>query len=143
MTDKSKIMRGLYDKEVQMKKSVGENIALLRKLNGMTQKELAEKTFMNVSKIKNIEKDAISVTQEDMERICENLQVSVMALFFKIRVDMANCDERTGLTNTTIVILKKLNQENKPAINMLNRMFNHKRLKLIVSIINLIMNCDE
>ena len=55
------------------KKTIGKFISALRRANGMTQKELAEKTGIRQSNISRIESGACSPTSETLARIAAGL----------------------------------------------------------------------
>ena len=55
------------------KKTIGSFIAALRKANGLTQKELAEKTGIRQSNLSRIESGTCSPTVETLSRIATGL----------------------------------------------------------------------
>ena len=64
-----------------MKATIGANIVKVRKLNGISQKYLAEKIGISSQGLLKIEKGAVSPKAETLERISEVLCVTPNQLF--------------------------------------------------------------
>ncbi len=126
MSEKIKIVQEKYDCKINVQKTVGENIKMLRESQNMTQEKFAENLFMNVRRISKIENNQVEPTSGEMLRICEVLQVSVLALFFNVRINEVYCDNRTGLSIETIHWLITLNRSNHRFIKILN-LLSHKQ----------------
>ncbi|WP_098749496.1 helix-turn-helix transcriptional regulator [Paenibacillus sp. EZ-K15] len=62
-------------------KMIGERIKQLRKKQGMTQEELAEKAGINASYIGTVERGERNISIETLEKIIEGLGVSSAAMF--------------------------------------------------------------
>ncbi|WP_433941855.1 helix-turn-helix domain-containing protein [Paenibacillus lautus] len=62
-------------------KLIGERIKHLRKEQGMTQEELAEKAGINASYIGTVERGERNISIETLEKIIEGLGVSSTAMF--------------------------------------------------------------
>ncbi len=140
MTNNSIIIRGKNDEKINKKISVGLNIKQLRRMMGITQKELARDTFIDSRRISKIENEDLSPTIGEMERISVVLQVSVLALFFNVKVAEVNCDRKTGLNENAIQWLTKLNRNHHEFIDMLNALavVNPKSFNFIYDAIKLI-----
>ena len=64
-----------------MKSTIGANIVKIRKLNGISQKYLAEKIGMSSQGLLKIEKGAVSPKADTLKRISETLCVTPNQLF--------------------------------------------------------------
>lgn len=120
MTKNSIIVKGMCDKHILRGKSVGDNIKHLRDCHRMTQRILADKTYININRIRKIESDELTPSLDEAKRICEVLQVSVLALFYDVRIGEINCDSKTGLNENTVQWLAKLNRDKHDFIKIIN-----------------------
>jgi len=128
MSEKIKIVRGKYDCEISNHKTIGENIKILRQNQNMTQEKFAESLFMSVRRISKIENNQVELTYGEMMQICDVLQVSVLALFFNVKINEILCDSKTGLNRNSIQWLTRLNYDNHGFIKMLNYLSTKPRL---------------
>lgn len=64
-----------------LKKGLGDNIKLLRKMKGITQEQLAELIEVDQRQLARIEAGESFATAETLEKISENLNVSIKILF--------------------------------------------------------------
>ena len=88
-----------------LKKGFGENVKFIRKSRNLTQEKLAELINIDQRQLARIEAGESFVTAETIEKICENLSVTVKDLF--------NIENNENLTFDVINIknnnFKKLN----------------------------------
>ena len=119
---KFKFKAGRCDEVIDFNKSVGWNIRNLRKYHGYTQKEFADSTYIDVKRIRRYEKDEDIAITSEMKIICEKLEVSYMALFFRNTIDEIIVDDRTGLSSNTIKWLEMQRRSNNGFIDFLNKL---------------------
>lgn len=116
------LLNGKNDSIIRWDKESGENIQMIRKYCGITQKELASIIGTNTKRIIQLEKGLTSLKVNEAYKICEALQVSYLALFFKIRIKEKSCDSKTGLSAGTIECLTQLNRKNSKFIKVINQL---------------------
>lgn len=125
MTNEIKVEVLLNDKNdsiIRWDKEAGENIQMIRKYCRITQKELASLIGTNPKRIMQFEKGQMYPNVNEAYKICEALQVSYLALFFKIRIKEKSCDSKTGLSAGTIECLTQLNRKNSKFIKLINQL---------------------
>ena len=121
--DKSIIVDGENDRYVDRNKSIGENIRFIRDMLEINQIEFAKQLHISPTKLSNYENGKTSsIMFEDMVALCENLNVSVLGLFFNASIKEVYCDEKTGLNGNTIHWLRKLKRENSGFIEYINEL---------------------
>ncbi|MFE8698440.1 helix-turn-helix domain-containing protein [Cytobacillus sp. FJAT-53684] len=64
-----------------MEKSIGEKIKIARKSNGLTLKEISEKTQLSISFISQVERSKSSVTLESLKKISEAIGLNPSYFF--------------------------------------------------------------
>jgi ribosome-binding protein aMBF1 (putative translation factor) len=69
-------------KEIRSKMTPGENLMLLRKNRGLTQKALAEKSGMAATDISDMERKRISIGKTAAQKLAKALGTSVNNLFW-------------------------------------------------------------
>lgn len=83
-------------------KKIGERLRLLRKERDVTLKELADKSGMSISFISNLERDLCSPTIDNLQKICEAMDVSLIGL-----LDEKNWKERVIRADEREILYKQ------------------------------------
>ena len=73
-----------------MSSSVGENIIKYRKLNGISQKYLAEKISISSQGLLKIEKGSVNPRSDTLEKIIEALGITPNQLFGREQINEDN-----------------------------------------------------
>lgn len=110
--------------------TLGERLRETRLNQGLTMKQLSEKTFLNVKTISLMERDLKNVTLADLDSICEGLGVRVVDIL------------REDYEPLTFIELKAINkiQEKLDGIALFSRgthtiKFTSEELRVIVRLI--------
>ena len=99
---------------MELKKLLGRNIKKYRKLNGLTQEQLAESIGVEVISISSIETGRYFPAPENLVKIAETLNIPIKYLFdFKSE---QNCDEIWSEISSNLKFLKN-NQVKLTAVN--------------------------
>lgn len=138
---KFKVVTGRFDEVIDRKKSVGWNIVNLRKYIGITQRDLAKETGIDIRLIRKYEHDEKDATANDMRAISSVLGVSCLSLFFQQEYNEMMYDNKTGLTLTTLKWLEELNGKNNVFIKMINSLSaNQQEFRKLCRVIKAIRN---
>lgn len=66
---------------IQIKEKLGKRIAELRKISGLTQEQLAERSGLSVDFISRVERATAGISVESLHSIAKALQVEMKSLF--------------------------------------------------------------
>lgn len=109
-------------------KLVGEKIRIIRKVQGLTQEELAERSNLQDSYIGGIERGERNVSLLTLEKIIKGLNVSPESLFKFENNDVNNYNEKNNIIEIYKSFLSERDEEELKVI--------HKITKDIVSLID-------
>jgi transcriptional regulator with XRE-family HTH domain len=98
-------------------KSVGKRVRKIRKEKRMTQEQLADKLFLSVDSISNIENGKQNCMPEHMMRICEIFHVSMDYFYFE---DEKKMDDQYG---DIINLLNGCDKEELMRVEQMIRLF--------------------
>jgi transcriptional regulator with XRE-family HTH domain len=68
---------------MNLRKLVGGNIRLKRKVKGWSQEKLAGKAKLTSDYIGSLERGQVNVSLDSLERICKCLEININELFVK------------------------------------------------------------
>lgn len=107
-------------------KLVGSNIKEIRKLNKLTQEELAEKCGLQASYLAGVERGDRNFTIQTLEKITEGLEVAPSSIF---KFESLNFDNKYFEKKELIMILQNLMEDRSEAevllvLNIANEIFN-------------------
>ncbi|MBM4136004.1 MAG: helix-turn-helix transcriptional regulator [Nitrospira sp.] len=111
-------MRGMMN---NIRKELGERIRELRKIAGITQEELGEKSELSYKFIGELERGQVNVSVDSIARIADALGVKIGDLFFKEKIPVQKIliKEKSPLSKFSPQDLQLI----KKALRLLNRTF--------------------
>ena len=98
---------------------IGKTLKDIRKSNGYTQEEMAEKIECSTRYISDIEQDRSKPSYEVLIRICNNFNIGMNEIFSEYLKITGNREE-----NLSLVGFNKLSEKNKETIIHLIEYFN-------------------
>ena len=100
---------------------VGTQVRHLRKTQGMTQEELAEKSGLSVDHIGKIERGITSPTVESLEQVARGLEVRIANLFDLWEEDSQSQDSVSDLVRISRYLQNKSPDDVKFALSIIRQ----------------------